>query len=210
LGQAVGDAPSNQSGDAAVNMAQTPMSEWEKMVSGQLYNAYDPELVKLRKNARRLCRLYNATTEEQTEERKSLLKQLFGSTGEKIEIEPDFRCDYGKNIRAGNGFYMNFNCVILDCAPVTIGENVLCGPSVQIYTAGHPLDVETRVVKGLEFARPVTIGNNVWIGGGAIICPGVTIGDNAVIGAGSVVTKDIPSNAVAVGNPARVIKYVSQ
>ena len=210
MGQAVGDAPSNQSGDAAVNMAQTPMSEWEKMVSGQLYNAYDPELVKLRKNARRLCRLYNATTEEQTEERKSLLKQLFGSTGEKIEIEPDFRCDYGKNIRAGNGFYMNFNCVILDCAPVTIGENVLCGPSVQIYTAGHPLDVETRVVKGLEFARPVTIGNNVWIGGGAIICPGVTIGDNAVIGAGSVVTKDIPSNAVAVGNPARVIKYVSQ
>lgn len=121
-------------------------------------------------------------------------------------LEPPFRCDYGANITLGKNFYANFNCVVLDVAPVVIGDNVLFAPNVQIYTAGHPLDVKSRVEEGIEFGTPITIGNNVWLGGGVIVCPGVTIGDNSVIGAGSVVTKDVPANVVAAGNPCRVIR----
>ncbi len=180
-------------------------TEKQKMLAGELYRASDTELVAQRQKARRLTRLYNATTEEQMQQRSQILRELFGTVGSSIEIEPPFYCDYGYNIHAGDGFYMNFGCVILDCCPVHIGEKVLCGPSVQIYTATHPTDPDLRL-SGLELAAPVRIGNNVWIGGGAIICPGVTIGDNTTIAAGTVVVKDIPARVVAGGNPCRVIK----
>lgn len=181
------------------------------MLSGHLYNGYDEELVTMRRNARRIVRAFNATTEEETEQRKSLLRELFGSIGgDRIEIEPPFRCDYGCHIHLGNAVYMNFGCVVLDVARVDIGDNVLFGPNVHVYAASHPVDdVETRV-SGLENGKPVKIGNNVWIGGGSIICPGVSIGDNTTIGAGSVVTKDIPANVVAAGNPCRVIRELKE
>lgn len=182
-------------------------TEKQKMLAGELYRASDTELVSERQKARRLTRLYNSTTEEEMERRSQILRELFGTVGSSIDIEPPFYCDYGYNIHAGDGFYMNFGCVILDCCPVHIGEKVLCGPSVQIYTATHPTDPELRL-SGLELAAPVHIGSNVWIGGGAIICPGVTIGDNTTIAAGSVVVKDIPARVVAGGNPCRVIKQL--
>ncbi|MBC7541494.1 MAG: sugar O-acetyltransferase, partial [Candidatus Sericytochromatia bacterium] len=134
-----------------------------------------------------------------------LLQDLFGHVGARIEIEPPFRCEYGSNISLGDGVYMNFDCVILDCAAVRLGNNVACGPGVHIYAATHPLTADIRV-QGPELAKPVTIGNNVWIGGRAIICPGVTIGDNTTIGAGSVVTRDVPANVLAAGNPCRVVR----
>lgn len=180
-------------------------TEKQKMLAGELYRGSDTELVAQRQQARRLTRLYNSTTEEEIERRSQILRELFGTVGASIEIEPPFYCDYGYNIHAGDGFYMNFGCVILDCCPVYIGEKVLCGPSVQVYTATHPTDPDVRV-SGLELAAPVRIGNNVWIGGGAIICPGVTIGDDTTIAAGSVVVKDIPARVVAGGNPCRVLK----
>jgi maltose O-acetyltransferase len=183
-------------------------SEKEKMLAGELYQAYDAELVAERKRARRLMRLFNQTTEEEMAERERLLRELFGGVGGRIEIEPLFQCDYGSHIYVGDGFYMNFGGVILDCAEVRIGKNVMCGPGVHIYAASHPLEAAERI-KGPELAKPVTIGDNVWIGGGAIICPGVAIGDNTTIGAGSVVTKDIPANVFAGGNPCRVIRELS-
>ncbi|NEQ21700.1 MAG: sugar O-acetyltransferase, partial [Microcoleus sp. SIO2G3] len=148
-------------------------TEKQKMLAGELYRAVDSELVAERQRARRLTRLYNSTTEQELETRSQILYELFGAVGANVEIEPPFYCDYGSNIYAGDGFYMNFGCVILDCNSVYIGEKVLCGPAVQIYTATHPTDPEIRL-SGLELALPVRIGNNVWIGGGAIICPGVT------------------------------------
>jgi maltose O-acetyltransferase len=188
-----------------VRILMTQRTEKQKMLEGELYLASDPELVAERKRARRLTRLYNQTTEDQIAERVALLHELFGDVGDRAEIEPPFRCDYGGNIYAGEGLYMNFDCVILDCAPVKIGNNVTCGPGVHIYAATHPLEAAERI-KGPELTKPVTIGNNVWIGGGAIICPGVVIGDNSTIGAGSVVTRDIPPNVFAAGNPCRVIR----
>ena len=149
-----------------------------------------------------MTRMYNATTEEETARRRELLVELFGAIGAGEEIEPDFRCDYGFNIRAGAKLFMNFGCVVLDCAPVTIGDGCLFGPGVHIYAATHPTDPAVRLT-GRELARPVTIGHNVWVGGGAIICPGVTIGDGAVIGAGAVVTRDVGAGVTVVGNPGR-------
>jgi maltose O-acetyltransferase len=184
-------------------------SEKQKMLAGELYIAADPELVADRKRARRLMRLFNRTTEEEIPEREGLLRELLGRAGARIEIEPPFYCDYGSNIYAGNHLYLNFDCVILDCARVRFGANVACGPGVHIYAATHPLDAGQRI-KGPELARPVTIGDNVWIGGGAIVCPGVTIGDNSSIGAGSVVTRDIPPNVLAAGNPCRVVRAVGK
>ena len=182
-------------------------TEKQKMLAGELYWAADAELVAERQNARRLTRLYNATTEQELETRSQILRELLGAAGPTLEIEPPFYCDYGSNIEVGDKFFMNFGGVILDCCPVHIGENVLCGPSVQIYTATHPTDPEVRL-SGVEFAIPVRIGNNVWIGGGVIICPGVTIGDHTTIAAGSVVVKDIPSRVVAGGNPCRIIRQL--
>ncbi|KAB8315717.1 sugar O-acetyltransferase [Tolypothrix campylonemoides VB511288] len=180
-------------------------TEKQKMLAGELYLGFDAELVAERNFALRLLRMYNSTTEEQQEERFQILQELFGQVGQNVTILPPLHCDYGKNIYAGDGLYMNYGCVILDCNTVHIGDNVLCASYVQIYTAYHPTDPETRL-SGRELAAPIRIGNNVWIGGGAIICPGVTIGDNTTIGAGSVVVKDIPANVVAVGNPCRVIR----
>ena len=188
--------------------AEMDKTEKQKMLAGELYRSTDSELVAQRQSARRLTRLYNSTTEQEQERRSQILFELFGAAGLTIEIEPPFYCDYGSNIFAGDGFYMNFGCVILDCNRVDIGEKVMCGPAVQIYTATHPTDPEVRL-SGLEFAAPVQIGNNVWIGGGAIICPGVTIGDDTTIAAGSVVVKDIPARVVAAGNPCRVIRHLA-
>ncbi|WP_341525560.1 sugar O-acetyltransferase [Nostoc sp. UHCC 0302] len=183
-------------------------TEKQKMLAGELYLAEDPELTAESQQASRLLRRYNSTTVEQQEQRQQILQELFGKIGQKIIIVPPFHCDYGSNIYAGNGLYMNYGCVILDCNKVEIGENVLCAPYVQIYTAYHPLEPEIRL-SGRELAAPIKIGNNVWIGGGAIICPGVTIGDGTTIGAGSVVVKDIPENVVAAGNPCRIIRHLS-
>jgi len=179
-------------------------SELQKMLSGELYEAWDEELTAMRDNARQLLSRYNTLIAAPLEEKNEILRQLLGSCST-IDIQPPFFCDYGSHIFAGKNFFMNFNCVILDCARVTIGDNVMCGPYVQIYTAYHPVQALERT-KGPELAAPITIGDNVWLGGGAIICPGVTIGDNTTIGAGSVVTKDIPANVFAAGNPCRVIK----
>lgn len=183
-------------------------TEKQKMLAGELYLAEDPELAGESKRASRLLRRYNSTTEEQQEQRQEILQELFGKIGDKVSILPPFHCDYGSNIFAGDKLFMNYGCVILDCNIVHIGENVLCAPYVQIYTAYHPTEPEIRL-SGRELAAPINIGNNVWIGGSAIICPGVTIGDNTTIGAGSVVVKDIPENVVAAGNPCRVIRYLS-
>lgn len=179
-------------------------TEKEKMLAGELYNPLDPTLCQERDRCRDLCQLLNATHENQVEERKRLLLELFGAdTG--AWIQPPFFCDYGTNIVMGSKVFFNFNCVVLDCARVTIGNNVLFAPSVQIYTATHPISATERR-KWLESAKPITIGSDVWVGGGAIICPGVSIGDRTVIGAGSVVTRDIPPDVIAAGNPARVIR----
>ncbi|MDZ8096235.1 MAG: sugar O-acetyltransferase [Nostoc sp. DedQUE05] len=183
-------------------------TEKQKMLAGELYLAEDPELAAEKNLASRLLRKYNSTTEEQQEQRQQILQELFGKIGQKVAIVPPFHCDYGSNIFAGDKLYMNYGCVILDCNTVHIGENVLCAPYVQIYTAYHPIDPEIRL-SDRELAAPINIGNNVWIGGNAIICPGVTIGDNTTIGAGSVGVKDIPENVVAAGNPCRVIRYLS-
>lgn len=178
------------------------------MLAGELYLAADPDLVGLRRDARRLVRRYNDTHEDEHVERVALLRLLMGEVPPRLEIEPPFRCDYGFNIRLGDNFYMNFGGVILDCALVEIGKNVLCGPGVHIYTATHPLLPSERS-RGLELARPVQVGDDVWLGGGVILCPGVTIGAGTTIGAGSVVTQDIPQNVLAVGNPCRVIRQLS-
>ena len=184
------------------------LTEKQKMLAGELYLAADPELVSARQRARRLTRLYNGTTEEEPQKRREILTELFGTIGSPVEIEPPFYCDYGSNIFAGNNFYMNFGCVILDCHEVHIGDNVLFAPYVQVYAAYHPTNPEVRL-SGRELAAPVRIGSNVWIGGGTIICPGVTIGDNTTIGAGSVVVKALPDNVIAAGNPCRIIRHLA-
>lgn len=181
----------------------------ENMLAGKLYMAGGEELAKDNKRSRMLTRLFNNTTEEQIEYRTQLLKELFESTGESLYIEPPFRCDYGSNITVGNNFYANFDCIILDVAKVTIGDNVFFAPRVGVYTAGHPIDAGVRNTL-LEFGKPVTIGNNVWVGGNVVINPGVTIGNNVVIGSGAVVTKDIPDNVIAVGNPCRVLREITE
>lgn len=182
-------------------------TEKEKMLNGELYNDKDPELIKDRLNARRITRLYNQTTETELAKRTQLLNELLGSTGQRLYIEPTFRCDYGYNIHVGEDFYANFNCVFLDVCEIRIGDNCLIAPGVHIYTATHPLDPAERR-SGVEYGKPVRIGHNVWIGGQAVINPGVTIGDNAVIASGAVVTKDVPANVVVGGNPAKVIKDI--
>jgi maltose O-acetyltransferase len=180
-------------------------TEKQKMLAGELYLSEDAELTAESQRANRLLQMYNSTTAEQQQQRQQILQDLFGEIGEKINIIPPFHCDYGGNIYAGNNLFINYGCVILDCNTVHIGENVLMAPYVQIYTAYHPTDPETRLT-GRELAAPIKIGNNIWIGGSVIICPGVTIGDNTTIGAGSVVIKDIPANVVAAGNPCRIIR----
>lgn len=182
-------------------------TEKEKMLIGELYNAGDAELVKDRLNARRLTRLYNQSLETDNNKRTELLKELFGSTSENLYIEPTFHCDYGYNIHVGENFYANFDCVFLDVCEIRIGANCFIAPGVHIYTATHPLDPIERI-SGAEYGKPVSIGDNVWIGGRAVINPGVNIGNNVVIASGAVVTKDVPDNVVVAGNPAKVIKLI--
>lgn len=179
-------------------------SEREKMVAGELYDPQDAQLVALRAHARDLLWNLNATRESDAVVRSRILSELFGSCGEGVWLQPPFYCDYGSNIHLGEKVYFNFNCVLLDVCEIRVGARTLFGPAVQIYAATHPLDSELR--KTRELGKPVTIGSDVWVGGGAIICPGVTIGDKSVIGAGSVVTKDVPAGVLAVGNPCRVIR----
>lgn len=182
-------------------------TEKEKMINGKLYMPSDPILEEDRLYARKMVRLYNQTLETDQLGRTKLIKDLFGSIGNNITIEPNFRCDYGYNIHVGENFYANFNCVILDVCEVIIGDNCMMAPGVHIYTATHPLHPAERN-SGKEYGKPVKIGNNVWIGGGAIINPGVQIGDNVVVASGAVVTKDVSNNTVVGGNPARVIKQI--
>ena len=181
-------------------------SEKEKMLAGEFYYAGDEELVKERDNARNLIFEFNNTRPSEKEKRQDILKQLIVAK-DSLYIEAPFYCDYGYNIEVGENFYANFGCTVLDVNKIKIGDNVLLAPNVQIYTATHPTDPIERLT-GKEFAKPITIGNNVWVGGGTIICPGVKIGDNVTIGAGSVVTKDIPGNVIAAGNPCKIIKEI--
>ena len=182
-------------------------TEKEKMLAGELYDPLDHQLSSERRRARLLLKALNDTLDDHSEERARLIKELIPSTGTGAWIEPPFFCDYGSNIILGDSVFLNFNCVVLDVAAVRIGSRVLLGPAVQIYTATHPLRAEDRRM-GLESGRAIEIGDDVWIGGAAIICPGVTIGNRSVIGAGSVVTKDIPDDVFAAGNPCRVLKNI--
>ena len=179
------------------------------MLGGELYDPLDPQLSAGRRRARLLFKALNETGDDQQDERARLIKELIPAAGEGVWIEPPFYCDYGSNITLGDRVFFNFNCVVLDAAPVLIGSGVLFGPAVQIYAATHPLSAAGRRT-GLEAGRPVEIGDDVWVGGGAIICPGVRVGARSVIGAGSVVTRDIPEGVLAAGNPCRVIRAAEE
>lgn len=186
------------------------MTEKEKCNAGQLYNAnYDSDLLKERVKCKDLCFQFNQLLPSNEEEQTKLIKRIVGKTGKSFVITAHFWCDYGYNIEIGENFYTNHNCVILDGAKVTFGDNVFIAPNCCFSTAGHPIDFLQRN-EGLEFAYPIKVGNNVWIGAGVIVLPGVTIGDNSIIGAGSVVNKDIPANMIAVGNPCRVLREITK
>ena len=181
-------------------------SEKQKMLAGEPYSASDAELAAARNHARDLCHELNGTRDEQR--RRELTTLLLHRGGDTVWLEPPFFCDYGFNIELGSNVYFNFNCVILDVCKVLIGDNVFVGPGVHLYTATHPIQPIPR--RSVEFGKPITIGNDVWIGGGAIVCPGINIGSETVIGAGSVVTRSIPDGVVAAGNPCRVIRTLSE
>ena len=181
-------------------------TEREKMLAGELYNALDPDLVAARARARDLCQALNASREAEQDERRRILCELFAVGGDSVWMQPPFFCDYGANIELGERVFFNFNCIVLDVCPVKIGAFTLFGPGVQILTPLHPMDAMAR--RAREFGKPITIGGDVWVGGGAIIQPGVTIGSRSVIGAGSVVTRDIPDDVFAAGNPCRVVREI--
>jgi maltose O-acetyltransferase len=183
-------------------------TERQRMLAGEPYNAMDPELVVGRERARDLCQALNATREGQAEERRALLRDLFATGGDSVWMQPPFFCDYGTNIELGERVFFNFNCVVLDVCAVRIGSFTLFGPSVQIYTALHPFNAEQR--RREEYGKAVEIGSDVWVGGAAVILPGVRIGDRSVIGAGSVVTRDLPEGVFAAGNPCRVIREITE
>jgi maltose O-acetyltransferase len=184
-------------------------TEKEKMLAGELYDPLDPQLSDERVKARLLLKELNDSREDQPEERARILKELIPDAGAGLWLQPPFYCDYGTNIKVGDRVFFNFNCVVLDVMQVTIGSRTMFGPNVQIYTATHPLNHIERA-SGVEYAKPITIGEDVWVGGSVVVCPGVSIGDRSVIGAGSVVTKDIPPDVFAAGNPCRVIRQLAQ
>lgn len=179
-------------------------TEREKMLAGEAYDAWDAELVAARERAHDLCARYNVTRDAEREARGRLLGELLGSGGESAYVQPPFQCDYGAHIHLGTQVYFNFGCIVLDICTVRIGDRTLFGPGVQILAALHPLEAVARRTQ--ELGKPITIGRDVWVGGGALILAGVTIGDRTVIGAGSVVTRDIPADVLAVGNPCRVVR----
>ena len=179
----------------------------ERMLRGELYLAGDPELAADHARAQDLLERYNATPHAAQEERDRLLRELLGEVGEGVVVKPPFRCDYGRHIAIGDRTFVNYGCVLLDVAAIRIGSACQLATNVQLLTATHPVDPEPRRL-GWEYAEPITLGDNVWLGGGAIVCPGVTIGDNTVVGAGAVVTRDLPAGVVAVGNPARVLREI--
>ncbi len=190
-------------------MEKRTLSEWEKMQRGETYNDFDQDLFNRRVVAKKLFRAYNQTSDDAVEERRRIMTELFKSVGENVWIEPDFRCEFGKNIAIGNDVYINFGCVILDCGQVTIGNNTLIGPNVGLFSGNHTTDAEERAAGGL-IPKPITIGNRVWLCGNVNIVPGVSIGDDTIIGAGSVVTHDIPSGVIAAGNPCRVLRKITE
>ena len=179
----------------------------ERMLRGELYLADDPELVADLARAQALVERYNATPHAAEEERRDLLRELLGEVGEGVVVKPPFRCDYGSGISIGDRTFVNYGCVMLDVAPIRIGSACQLATNVQLLTATHPVDPEARRL-GWEYGEPITIGDNVWLGGGVVVCPGVEIGDDTVVGAGAVVTRDLPSGVVAVGNPARVLREI--
>ena len=185
------------------------MTEWEKLQKGLMYNDFDDDLFQRRISAKKLFRAYNKTDDEQLNLRRQLMHSLFKSVGSNVWIEPDFRCEFGKNIIIEDNVYINFGCVILDCAEVTIGANTLLGPNIGIYPVNHAIDAEERINGGC-CGKPIHIGKNVWLGGDVKILAGVTIGDNTIIGTGCIVTKSIPENVIAVGNPCRVIRKITE
>lgn len=184
-------------------------TEKEKMIAGEMYDPLDRELVEDRLRTRMLIKSLNETGEEQIEEKQYLIRELLPKAAPDLWLQPPFYCDYGYNLQVGEKVFFNFNCIVLDVAPVIIGSRSMLGPNVQLYTATHPMNAAERSA-GLEYARPIGIGEDVWIGGSAVICPGVSIGDRSVIGAGSVVTRDIPADVFAAGNPCRVIRKIQQ
>ena len=179
----------------------------ERMLRGELYLADDPELVADQSRAQGLVERYNATPHADEEERRALLRELLGDVGEGVVVKPPFRCDYGSMIAIGERTFVNYGCVMLDVAPIRIGSACQLATNVQLLTATHPIDPEPRRL-GWEYAEPITIGDNVWLGGGAIVCAGVAIADDTVVGAGAVVTRDLPGGVVAVGSPARVLREI--
>ena len=183
----------------------TPTGQKAKTLAGDLYLASDPELCAAQLRAQAILARFNTSAADADEERRALLTDLFGKFGEAAALKPSLRCDYGFNITIGDRSFINYDCVLLDCNLISIGNDVQIAPGVHIYTATHPIDAEARR-SGAEYALPVSIGDSAWLGGGAIICPGVTIGENTVVGAGSVVTRDLPANVVAAGNPCRVVR----
>ncbi len=185
------------------------MSEWERMLNGEVYNDFDEELFNKRVEAKKLFKAYNKTDDSEVDLRNDLMTKLFEKVGNRVWIEPDFRCEFGKNISIGDDVYINFGCIILDCSKVTIGTHTLIGPNAGLYAANHSIDYKERINGGC-IGKPIHIGNNCWLGGDVKIMGGVTIGDNSIIGAGSVVTKDIPSNVIAVGSPCKVIRKITE
>jgi maltose O-acetyltransferase len=181
-------------------------TEREKMLRGEMYDAMDPTLVAGRERARDLCQALNATRERDADARRAILRDLFGAGGDSVWMQPPFFCDYGANIELGERVFFNFNCVVLDVCRVTIGDYSMFGPGVQILTPVHPMNAAERRLK--EYGKPISIGSDVWVGGGALILPGVRIGSRTVIGSGSVVTRDIPDGVLAVGNPCRVVREI--
>lgn len=196
------------------------MNELEKCMAGESYDCHDPVFLDFKAHARKLLKKYHALAYEQSEEKRSILQQLFGKIGSNVSVGQPFLCDYGRNIYIGNHVSVNMNCTFVDCNKIIIGNNVLIASNVQLYTSTHPVELSERLVPGWTpesggyfcrtYALPITIGNGCWIGGGVIILPGVSIGNGSVIGAGSVVTKNIPDNSLAAGNPCRVIRAINQ